>query len=71
MAIVEPEVLMDGPYTIERSGQVTSVVFHAAFNALFEQGGALEAMLLKPNMVIAGNECARRASVQEVAVTWD
>ena len=67
MPIVEPEVLMDGSHTIERCEEVTSVVLHAVFDALFEQGVALEAMLLKPNMVIAGKECAQQASVEEVA----
>jgi len=65
--IVEPEVLMDGPHTIERCEQVTGAVLHAAFRALFEQGVALEGILLKPNMVIAGKECTRQASVEEVA----
>jgi fructose-bisphosphate aldolase class I len=37
------------------------------FDALFEQGVALEGMLLKPNMIIAGKECNRQASVEEVA----
>jgi fructose-bisphosphate aldolase, class I len=65
--IVEPEVLMNGAHTIERCEQVTGKVLHAVFDALFEQGVSLEAMLLKPNMVIAGTECPRPASVQEVA----
>ena len=65
--IVEPEVLMDGSHTIERCEEVTGAVLHAVFHALFEQGVSLEAMLLKPNMVIAGKECPRQASVQEVA----
>jgi len=65
--IVEPEVLMDGSHTIERCEEVTGVVLHAVFNALFEQGVTLEGMLLKPNMVIAGRECTRQASVEEVA----
>jgi fructose-bisphosphate aldolase, class I len=65
--IVEPEVLMDGSHTIERCEEVTSVVLHAVFHALFEQGVALEGMLLKPNMVISGKECTRQASVEEVA----
>jgi fructose-bisphosphate aldolase class I len=65
--IVEPEVLMDGSHTIERCEEVTGTVLHAVFNALFEQGVALEGMLLKPNMVLAGKECARQASVEEVA----
>ena len=65
--IVEPEVLMDGTHTIERCEDVTGGVLHAVFNALFAQGAALEEMLLKPNMVIAGKECARQASVEQVA----
>jgi len=65
--IVEPEVLMDGSHTIERCEEVTSVVLHWLFHALFQQGVALEAMLLKPNMVVAGKTCARQASVDEVA----
>jgi len=65
--IVEPEVLMDGPHTIERCEEVTGGVLHAVFNALFEQGVALEGILLKPNMVIAGKEYTRPTSVDEVA----
>jgi fructose-bisphosphate aldolase class I len=65
--IVEPEVLMDGAHTIERCEEVTSAVLHAVFQALYEQQVSLEAMLLKPNMVIAGKEFPRPASVQEVA----
>ena len=67
MPIVEPEVLMDGSHTIERCEEVTGVVLHAVFDALFEQGVMLEGMLLKPNMVIPGKECRRQASVEEVA----
>jgi fructose-bisphosphate aldolase class I len=65
--IVEPEVLMDGPHTIERCEEVTSAVLHAVFGVLFEQHVALEGMLLKPSMVIAGKDCPRQASVDEVA----
>jgi fructose-bisphosphate aldolase class I len=65
--IVEPEVLMDGSHTIERCEEITGAVLHAVFHALFEQGVALEGMLLKPNMVIAGKECSRQARVDEVA----
>jgi len=65
--IVEPEVLMDGAHTIERCEEVTAVILHSVFHALFEQGVALEGMLLKPSMVIAGESCTRQASVDEVA----
>src|SRR5262249_44924936 len=65
--IVGPAVLMGGSHTIQRCEEVTSAVLRAVFAALFEQGVAPESMLLKPNMVIAGKECPRQASVQEVA----
>jgi fructose-bisphosphate aldolase, class I len=66
--IVEPEVLMDGTHDIERCEQVTGAVLHAVFNALRDQRVMLEGMLLKPNMVTAGTQCSRGASVQEVAM---
>jgi fructose-bisphosphate aldolase class I len=56
--IVEPEVLMNGSHTIERSEEVTGNVLHAVFNELFDQGVYLEGRLLKPNMVIAGKQAA-------------
>lgn len=65
--IVEPEVLMDGPHTIDRCGEVTGQVLHSVFNALYDQRISLESILLKPNMVISGKECSKQASVQEVA----
>jgi len=65
--IVEPEVLMDGSHTIERCEEVTSSILLAVFHALFEQCVGLEGMLLKPSMVIAGKNCSKQASVQEVA----
>ena len=65
--IVEPETLGDGAHTIERCEQVTGEVLHAVFDALFGQGVVLEAMLLKPNMVIAGKHCAQQSAVDGVA----
>ena len=67
--IVEPEVLMDGSHTIERCEEVTGLVLHSVFDALFHQRVSLEAMLLKPNMVIAGKECLRQVSLEEVATS--
>ena len=65
--IVEPEVLMDGDHDIERCEAVTAQVLRAVFHALHQQGVAPEAMLLKPNMVIAGGQCPSQASVEAVA----
>src|SRR5438093_3404668 len=65
--IVEPEVLMDGDHTIERSFEVTSRTLHAVFTELRDQRVQPEGMLLKPNMVLSGYDCPEQASDQEVA----
>ena len=65
--IVEPEVLMDGDHTIERSFDVTSRTLHAVFTELRDQRVHFEGMLLKPNMVLSGYECPTQAGVDEVA----
>ncbi len=65
--IVEPEVLMDGDHDIDRCDRVTTQTLNAVFDELFAQDVALEGMILKPNMVIAGAECRKQAGVDEVA----
>ena len=65
--IVEPEVLMDGDHDIARCADVTQWVLKEVFEQLFVADVALEGMILKPNMVIAGKKCARQNSVEEVA----
>jgi fructose-bisphosphate aldolase, class I len=65
--IVEPEVLMDGGHTIERSFEVTSRVQHAVFIELRDQRVEPEGMLLKPNMVLPGYDSGNEASHDEVA----
>jgi fructose-bisphosphate aldolase class I len=65
--IVEPEVLMDGGHTIERSYAVTSATQHAVFAELEAQGVELEGMLLKPNMVVSGYDSPEQASLEQVA----
>ncbi len=65
--IVEPEVLMDGNHTIERSLEVHQEVLHTVFERLCLYGVPLDQMILKPSMVIAGIDCPQQASVEEVA----
>ncbi|HEY3641123.1 MAG TPA: class I fructose-bisphosphate aldolase [Xanthobacteraceae bacterium] len=65
--IVEPEVLMDGDHDIDRCYQVTEWTLKRVFEQLYDQRVALEGMVLKPNMVVAGKKCAKRATVDEVA----
>jgi fructose-bisphosphate aldolase class I len=65
--IVEPEVLMDGPHTLERCSMVTGNVLNAVFRELYDQKVSLEAMLLKPNMMLSGSTCPIQAEESEVA----
>ena len=65
--IVEPEVLMDGSHDIARCAEVTEETLNTVFAELDAQRVALEGMLLKPNMVIAGMKSPKQASVEEVA----
>lgn len=68
--IVEPEVLMDGPvaaHDIDTCYEVTERTLKIVFLALFDAGVVLERMVLKPNMVIAGQKSAKQAEPEEVA----
>lgn len=65
--IVEPEVLMDGDHTIETCRNVTSKTLAAVYSQLEEQKVILSGTILKPNMVLAGKDCPRQPSVDEVA----
>ena len=65
--IVEPEVLMEGPHTLERCEEVTEAMLRLVFRDLAGHRVALEQMLLKVNMVLPGDDCPRKASVLEVA----
>jgi fructose-bisphosphate aldolase class I len=65
--IVEPEVLMDGDHDINRCYEVTERVLNEVFQELRLQRVALEGMVLKPNMAVAGKKSARQASIEVAA----
>ena len=65
--IVEPEVLMDGDHSIERSFAVTEATLDRVFGALREQRVVLEHVLLKPSMVVPGAQSPQQTSVPGVA----
>jgi len=65
--IVEPEVLIDGSHTIERSFEVTQHAQQTVFEALADQSVDLSGIVLKPSMVISGADAKNRAGVEEVA----
>jgi fructose-bisphosphate aldolase class I len=54
--IVEPEILMDGDHSIEIAQYWTEKVLSACYKALNDQEVILEGTLLKPNMVLAGEQ---------------
>ena len=65
--IVEPEVLMTGTHTLQRCAEVTAQVLNGVFEQLHLQGVLLEGMLLKPNMVLPGIDCADENGIDEIA----
>jgi fructose-bisphosphate aldolase class I len=65
--IIEPEVLMDGEHSLQRCRETTEQVLHGVFEQLHLQGVFLEGMILKPNMVLPGLQCAAQVSAEAVA----
>jgi fructose-bisphosphate aldolase class I len=65
--IVEPEVLIDGDHPLERCAAVSEAVLAAVFDALRRHRVATEAIVLKPNMIVAGKAHAQKASPEQVA----
>ena len=65
--IVEPEVLMEGDHSIERSFVVTSAALDALYAQLFEQRVHLEGTVLKPNMVLSGYGAKQQADDADIA----
>jgi fructose-bisphosphate aldolase class I len=66
--IVEPEVLMDGDFSIEVAAACTEKVIAACYKALSDHHVLLEGSLLKPNMVRSGSDASVQASPQEIAL---
>ncbi|MEO6091714.1 MAG: class I fructose-bisphosphate aldolase [Novosphingobium sp.] len=65
--VVEPEVLMEGSHDLARCAEVTEAVLRAFFRHADEQCVALEAMILKPNMVLPGSGCPVQGDVDAIA----
>jgi fructose-bisphosphate aldolase class I len=65
--IVEPEVLLDGNHTAEKSERVHERTLETLFHELFRQDVILECLILKASMCVSGKDNAQQAGVQEVA----
>ena len=67
MPIVEPEILMDGEHTIEKTIEIQTQVVAEVYRACIANGVYLEGSLLKPSMTVPGVECKEKVGPEEVA----
>jgi fructose-bisphosphate aldolase class I len=65
--IIEPEILCDGTHTIEECAEASEKVFSTVMKALLDHHLIIEGLLLKPNMVTPGTECATKKTNAEIA----
>ncbi|MEV5411319.1 class I fructose-bisphosphate aldolase [Thermopolyspora sp. NPDC052614] len=65
--IVEPEVLMDGRHPMSRCASATSVVLLEVFAELMDAEVRLDAIVLKPNMVLPGKDWGGAVTAEGVA----
>jgi len=65
--IVEPEVLMDGEHSADDCLIKTSEVIKKCFEELIIHKIDLTGVILKPNMILAGNKSKNKISNEEVA----
>ena len=64
--IVEPEVVYDGYYPIEKSAEATGKILDCLFEKLNEVNVNLKACILKVNMVLAGKQFETQSTPEEV-----
>ena len=65
--IVEPEVLMDGEHSAKECFEKTSEVIKKCFDELILHKVDLNGIILKPNMILAGNKSNEKISSEDVA----
>ena len=65
--IVEPELLMDGDHSADICFNKTSEVLKKCFEELNLHKVDFSGIILKPNMILAGNQSKEKISSEEVA----
>jgi len=65
--IVEPEILMDGEHSVKDCYDKTSEVIKKCFDELILHKIDLTGIILKPNMILAGNKSHDKISSEETA----
>ncbi len=65
--MIEPEVLLDGDHTAERSEEVHEATLRATYAAMAAYNVIPEGLILKTSMVVSGKDNPCQAGVDEVA----
>lgn len=65
--VVEPEVLMDGNHDLSKCKSATEKVLKRVFEELENHEVILEAIILKPNMIVPGSDHENEISADEIA----
>ena len=65
--MIEPEVLLDGTHTAERSEEVHEATLRAVYAAVAAYNVSVEHLILKTSMCVSGKDNPRQAGVEEVA----
>ena len=64
--IVEPEVVYDGDYSIEKCAAVTGIILRELFEELKKKEVQLNAVILKVNMILSGKKSGETSTPLEV-----
>lgn len=65
--VVEPEVLIDGNHTREKAKKITGKTLSILFDQCQKMGVAMEGLVLKTSMVIAGKDSHEKETPKDVA----
>ncbi len=65
--IIEPEVLMDGSHNIDKCHEVTERVLRECYKELKLHKINLKGTILKPNMILPGNNSKNKSNKTEIA----
>jgi len=64
---VEPDIMMTGDHDIDACAAASEAVWRATYRELHLQGVKIEGTILKTNMILAGVDSPKQASVEAVA----
>ena len=67
VSIVEPEVLMDGDHDIKKCYEITSKILKECYKELKLHNVNLKGTILKPNMILPGNQSKNKSNTSEIA----